>query len=189
MERPKPKLTENKLLMLYAIDLLGGLTNAQALRFFLDNELMDYIDIQLSLAEMSESGLLYAVTMPLGVTYNLTALGRDSIRYFSYQVPDSRRRKVSELAPQWRDVFTEETQVFSDYVRSYTGDIMVRLAVRESEQLQFELNMVAPDNKTADVFCNNWRKYYSEIYGKVLEILARREGPTPPESSEDDEDE
>ncbi len=186
MERPKPKLTENKTLMLYAIDLLGGLTNAQALRFFLENDLMDYIDIQLSLAELHEYGLLYAESMPLGITYNLTQLGKQSIEYFGYRVPDSRRRKVAQLAEQWKPVFQEETQVFSNYVKTFTGDIMVRLAVRESDALQFELNLVAPTNKTAELFCKNWKQYSSEIYGKVLEVLSRPEAPAQDGGSLDD---
>lgn len=175
MERPKPQLTENKILMLYAIDLLGGLTNAQILRFFLENDLMDYIDIQLSLAEMNEADILFAQTMPLGVTYNLTEMGRQALEFFEYRVPDSRRRKVRELVPEWRATFREETQIFSDYVKTFTGDTMVHLAARESDALQFELNLLVPDNKTAAHFCTNWKKHSSEIYCAVLEILSRSE--------------
>ena len=53
-----PSETENKLLLLHAIDRLGAATSQQLLTFVVENELMDYISLQLGLAELDESGFL-----------------------------------------------------------------------------------------------------------------------------------
>ena len=47
-----PSETENKLLLLHAIDRLGSATSQQLLTFVVENELMDYISLQLGLAEL-----------------------------------------------------------------------------------------------------------------------------------------
>lgn len=177
MQRPKPNLTENKLLMLYSLDKLGGVTNDQAIRFFLENELMDYIDIQLSLAELTDGNLLQATQEPLGRTYALTGFGRDAIGFFAYLVPISRRSAVDELAPRWREVFMRETQVFASYDKALNGDIMVRLAARDRGVLVFEMNISVASHDEAELLCRRWRRDSAKVYAQVIRTLTAEDAP------------
>lgn len=176
MQRPKPKLTENKLLMLYTIDCLGALTNGQTLRFFIENELMDYIDVQLSLAELTEGKLLCANLEPLGTTYSLTQLGKDAVRYFKSRIPASRRQAVDEAAGPWRDIIRRETQLFADYTAAPGGDVIVRLAARENGALLFEMNISVPDAAQARVLCENWETRSGQVYKTVMDLLTAPDG-------------
>ena len=74
-----PSETENKLLLLHAIDRLGAATSQQLLSFVVENELMDYISLQLGLAELDESGFLRKQPHALGTLYALTGKGHDAL--------------------------------------------------------------------------------------------------------------
>lgn len=175
MQRPKPKLTENKLLMLYAINLLGPVTNEQALRFFVENDYMDYIDLQLSLAELADGGLLLMSAEPLGRTYSLSGLGKDAVRFFQREVPASRLASVDERYPQWRETFVRESRVFADYDRGPAGDMVVRLAARENGVLLFEMNISVPGKNEAKAVCDRWQERSDEIYAQVMRLLLENE--------------
>jgi hypothetical protein len=172
MERPKPRLSENKLLMLYAVDKLGCITNNQALQFFIENDFMDYIDVQLSLAELTDGKLLHAVSQPAGLTYYVTELGLDAIDFFKNKVPVSRRSAVDCQAEKWRDIFMLESHVFADYTTAINGDIVVRLAARENDMLLFEMSISVPSSKEAEIMCDNWKKNSSQVYAAVLSMLS-----------------
>lgn len=171
MERPKPRLTENKLLMLYSVDKLGCITNNQALRFFIENDFMDYIDVQLSLAELTEGKLLYVNSEALGMTYYVTELGMDAISFFKSKVPASRRRAVDEKVDEYQRQFMHESNVFADYTTAMNGDIIVRLAARENGILLFEMNISVSGTEEAKTMCENWKKNSSKVYSMVLGAL------------------
>lgn len=171
MKRPKPSLTENKMLILYAFSRMGGLTNSQALRFFIENDLIDYIDIQLSLAELLSGKLLFTEQEPLGATYYLTELGFDAVEYFYTTIPASRRDAVDTLAPQWRATFAHESQIFANYAKTATGDYMVHLAAREDHALLFEMNISVPTLSQAKQLCEKWNADSTQLYGRIMDML------------------
>ena len=173
MERAKPRLTENKLLMLYTIEKLGCVTNNQALRFFIDNEFMDYIDVQLSIAELTEGKLLYSGSEPIGLTYYVTELGLDAIEFFKSKIPISRRNAVDVLIGKWRTEFMYESHIFADYTTALNGDIIARLAARENGALVFEMNISVTSTKEAAAICEKWKEDSSQIYAQILDMLSK----------------
>ena len=173
MERAKPRLTENKLLMLYAIEKLGCVTNNQALRFFIENDFMDYIDVQLSLAELTEGKLLYSGSEPIGLTYYVTDSGLDAIDFFKGRIPISRRNAVDSQIEKWRAQFMHEAHIFADYTTALNGDIIVRLAARENGALVFEVNISVTSTKEAAAMCEKWKEDSSQIYAQILDMLSK----------------
>ena len=171
MQARKPRLTENKLLMLYAINRLGPITTDQAMRFFVNNDFLDYIDLHISLAELVEGGLLLMSAEPLGKTYSPSVLGSKATLFFLREVPDSRLKRVDELYPKWREIFLKESRIFADYEKNMAGELVVRLAAREEGMLMFEMSISVPGKAQAQEICKRWTERSGDIYAKIMELL------------------
>ncbi len=173
MAKTKPNLTESKLTLLFAAQKLGPMTNSQIVRFFLENELMDYIDVQLCLAELTEGRLFETKTSAIGAVYDLTPLGVDAVGYFATRIPASVRERISVLSIKWKQIFKHEGQVFADWVLSPGGDYVVHLAARENGALLFEVNVAVAEKAQAETLCEAWKDRSAQVYQAVIDVLTR----------------
>ncbi len=175
MER-RPSTLENKLLLLHAIDRLGAVTAQQLLHFLIENELMDYISIQLSLAELVDAGLLRKQPHPLGTLYALTGKGRDTLTLFPNRIPHSRIQTLDMRAERWRVRFRREKQMLSGFERESDGSYSVRLRLLEKDSELLNLQVNVPTHKIAERFCDAWIAQASSIYTHIMRSLG--EGDT-----------
>lgn len=58
--------SENRLLILYAMERLGPAADSQLLQFMVDCELMNYFSLQLGLSQMEDQGNIRRVNHPQG---------------------------------------------------------------------------------------------------------------------------
>ena len=80
MERKTVSQGEQKLLILLALQQLGGVTQLQLLRFMVEEDFMNYFVLQLNLCELEEMGQVCMTHQLLGSLYELTEQGyRDLI--------------------------------------------------------------------------------------------------------------
>ena len=76
MERKTVSQGEQKLLILLALQQLGGVTQLQLLRFMVEEDFMNYFVLQLNLCELEEMGQVCMTHQLLGSLYELTEQGR-----------------------------------------------------------------------------------------------------------------
>jgi hypothetical protein len=162
---------EHKLLVLYAMHGLGPATAEQLLRFFVDRDQMNYIDLQLSLAELRESGLLNRYNHPLGVLYQPSVEGIETLRMFRNRIPYSSRHSVDDALMGWRARFTHERHVLHHVSKLPDGALEVRLSIMEEDELLMEIAVRAPDDERAERFCDEWTKKAGAMYAKILRVL------------------
>ena len=176
-----PSDTENKLLLLHAIDRLGSVTAEQLLVFMVENEQMGYIELQLGLAELDDAALIRKQTHALGTLYVLTGKGRDSLALFEQRIPHSRLASVDERAAKWRQRFRREKQMLADFSRNERGEYVVslRLLEREAELLNMTINV--PTHEAAEQFCKAWHGQAAPIYAHIMKAL----GEDSPAQAED----
>jgi len=171
----RPSALENKLLLLHAIDRLGAVTAQQLLHFLIENELMDYISIQLALAELVEAGLLRKQPHSLGTLYALTGKGRDTLYLFPNRVPHSRVIAVDQTAEPWRVRFRREKQMPSDIVKEQNGEYTVCLRLLEKDTELLNLRVSVPTHKAAERFANAWIAQATSIYAHIVHSLGEGE--------------
>lgn len=162
---------ENKLLVLLAVDQLGPLTNLQLLQFLAENDLMDYITLQLALGELMEAGHLEKTPHALGPLYALTLEGRESLALFARRIPHSSRMLVKGGAAQWKARFQREKQVLSDFHRQEDGTYSLTLRLMEKDQPLLEMTLVLPSRDMADHLSRNWPKAAGDFYGFLIREL------------------
>ncbi len=171
MERPHPPPKENKLLLLYTFAKVGAMTNLQAMRYVIENGLLDYLDLQLSLAELTDSGLLQVLPVDDNRYYTLTTRAQETLRFFGRQIPASRREIIDQTAGAWRVLFQRERQLTADYVKNDGGDYTVRLAAREAGSVLVDIRLNVPDHDQAKSLCANWNNRAAAAYRALIQSL------------------
>lgn len=175
----QPSDTENKLLLLHAIDCLGAVTAEQLLQFVVENDQMDYISLQLFLSDMVESGLLRRQKHHLGELYGLTDEGQAALALFRERVPHSRLASVAESAALWRERFSREKQMVADFSKKANGEYIVYLRLLEKSEALLQMEISVPTHTHAQRFCDAWVARAPEIYAGIMHSL----GETPEESN------
>ena len=162
---------ENKLLVLLAVDQLGPLTNLQLLQFLAENDLMDYITLQLALGELMSAGHLEKTPHALGPLYTLTREGRESLALFSRRIPHSSHSLIKNGAAYWRARFQREKQVLSDFHRLEDGTYALELRLMEKDQSLLETMLLLPSRDMADRFSRSWPRAAADFYGFLIREL------------------
>lgn len=170
-----PSDTENKLLLLHAIDRLGGVTAEQLLLFMVENEAMGYIEVQLGLSELVDAGLLRKQMHALGALYLLTGKGHDSLFMFRDRVPHSRLFVIDESAEQWRLRFRREKQMVADFKKISDHAYCVHLQLLERNESLLAMKINVPTRKIAQQFCDGWIAQASNIYTYIMYTLGETE--------------
>lgn len=170
-----PSETENKLLLLHAIDRLGAVTAQQLLSFVVENELMDYISLQLGLAELDEAGFLRKQAHALGMLYALTGKGHDALMMFRKRVPLSRLSGIDKIADVWRTRFRREKQMLSTFEKRGDSDYEVRLRLLEQGSDLLDLRVSVPSHEMAQRFSDAWEARAGQIYETIMRSLGEEE--------------
>ena len=168
---------EHKLLILYTIEQLGSVTNLQLLQFMVDNQLMDYMTLQLSLGEMMEAGQLEVIPHALGALYRLTEAGQNALAMFVKRVPNSRRQAAAQAAVAWKRRFELEQQLLSDFKKLADGQYLLSLSLMEKDSPLLLLKLILPAWNMADLFASRWAQEGQRIYSHILQTLSRHYEP------------
>lgn len=175
MDRPHAPPQENKLLLMYVFHKVGAMTNLQAIRFMIENEIMDYLDLQLTLAELTESGFMQVLPVDDARYYTLTGQAQDALAYFRKLIPASRRASIDGAAQAWRDIFRQERMLTCDYQKNAAGDYTVHLVAREEGKTLVDLRLSVASADQAKQLCATWEQNASLAYKVLIDTLLRND--------------
>lgn len=100
--------SEYKLILLRSLESLGPVTSLQLLQFLVDENLMNYFQMQLNLSEMLENNQICEKRHPLGQLLCMTDDGRYSLDSFRSILSSASDKLIAERAPGWRKRFLLE---------------------------------------------------------------------------------
>lgn len=174
---------ENKLLILYALGRIGPCSAMQLLQFMVDNDLMNYFTMQLSLSEMEEQGLISLRAHPAGSLLVITSQGAYTIGVFDHRIPISRRRLVDQQAAAWHERFRLEQQTPAETC-PVDGGVCLRLLLMEGDATLMEVLLTLSEGDEALTFLQRrWRMCAQDVYRASHELLCQGEdvpdGPLP----------
>jgi pimeloyl-ACP methyl ester carboxylesterase len=144
MERKHIPESENRLTILYALRGLGPATAMQLLQFLVENDLMNYFTMQLSLSDMQEQGHLTATPHPLGDLLTLTPEGEYAIESFAHRIPVSRRQLMDAQSPRWKEQFRTEQLTPADSFTLQDGRVCLRLRLLEGSTSLLDILLTLP---------------------------------------------
>lgn len=170
---PDTPFTLYKLIVLYALDRSAfPLTNAQLSNLFLDNDYTTYFNLQEVLSDMIETSLLETETSNNTVLYRASDRGKETIRYFSGDIPPAIREEISAYLKSHAKQLRDTAQTTAEYRKSSGHDYTVHCRVQEGETTLIDLQLTVPTESSARTLAENWKSRSQEIYESVIKQLS-----------------
>lgn len=167
---------EDKLVLLCALDRLGGCTEEQLLRFVVETALQSQFRFFLAIASLKEAGLIRVTSRPEGKLLILTPQGRESMEMFAPRIRASLQEKLNTHGREWRRRIKAELQMPAEYKQQGSGYAVTLRALEAGEEI-FSMTLTAATKVQAKRFCERWPKEASYLYQTIMERL----GETKPE--------
>ena len=165
-------VAQNKLIILYFMEVIKiPLTNPQITRFFLENNIVSYFDLQHYLSELMESKLLNCLETRKKHFYSITAAGIKTLGFFKNKIDSDLKAKIESYAQEHRDNLRRENQITSSYTKIAEGQYIVTCKVLEQDMTILELNLNVTDSEHAKSMCENWLSRAPEIYKDLISSL------------------
>lgn len=161
---------EDKLVLLCALDRLGGCTQEQLLRFVVETGLESQFQFYLALAGLREAGLVRETRHLEGTLLFLTPEGRQSMELFAPRIRASQQEKLRENGAAWRTRVREELQLPADYERSGSGYAVTLRALESGEEI-FSMTLTAATKAQAKRFCERWPQKAPVLYQTIMQQL------------------
>lgn len=161
---------EDKLVLLCALDRLGGCTEEQLLRFVVETGLISQFRFFLALGGLKETGFVREANHVEGMLLILTPEGRQSMEMFSTQIRASQQQKLEENVKTWRRRIRDEQQMPADWKETDNG-FLVTLRVLEGGAEIFHLTLNTATKAQAKHFCARWPQRAPYLYQTIMEQL------------------
>ncbi len=172
--RYSPNPEEKKLLLLYGFSRVGDMSATQITRFLMEYELLEYVDIQLSLGELRDSALIERSRSNTEL-YAVSGEGKQTLALFEGRLPASQRDCIEQNAARWRKIFQSEQEIRTEVWPDKVGGAVAEMVVSEQDALLFSLRLRAPSAKEARLFCARFRERSGFVYQAVLRELLRED--------------
>ncbi|MCL2700027.1 MAG: DUF4364 family protein [Defluviitaleaceae bacterium] len=172
-EKPKTDIVniEKKLLILYLLDKMEiPLSNMQITQFLLEEEYMDYFEIQEALSDMVDAGYLDKTS---DNQYQITADGMTPLEFFSSKLPSPAKSRINNYVLSNRHKIKKDFEVTANYFYDHVNnEFTVKCGAYEDRSMLIEVNVTVSNKEHARAIRDNWKSNVNELYGNILELLA-----------------
>ena len=162
---------ENRLLILYALKTVGAMTDQQLLIVMTDTDLMNYITLQLTIADLESEGKLRRQGDTAGGTLELTDAGRYLLNSFEMHIPVSRRGLIDSGAAQWRERFAAEQMAAVEIFDLPNGEKGLHLRIVDRRNVLLDITFALPTGKRINCLQQRWQQCMNQVYLLLLSTL------------------
>ena len=161
---------EDKLVLLSAIDRLGGCTEEQLMRFAVETGLMSQFPFSIALSSLKEDAFVRTSHRLEGELLHLTPEGRQSVELFAGQIRPSQEEKLAANVRAWRRRIRDEQQMPADWQETDSGFVVTLRALEGGAEI-FNLKVTAATKVQAKRFCERWPQKAPELYQTIMQAL------------------
>ncbi len=172
MERKYIPESENRLLLMYLLRQVGPVTAMQLLQALSEADLMNYITMQLALAELEEQKQVSQMAHPLGNLLGLTREGLYTLLSFEKRIPASRREQIDAHVEAWQSRFRLEQMAPADSFTLPDGRACVHLLLLEKSDSLLDVMLYLPAGERLTFLAERWRACIQPAYTTVLAYLS-----------------
>ena len=174
---------EDKLVLLSALDRIGGCTQEQLLRFVVETSLQSQFQFYLALSGLLEAGFVRRTQHLEGTLLILTPEGRQSLELFGARhIRASQQEKLELHGAEWRRRIRDELQMPADYEKAGNG-YAVTLRTLEGGAEIFSMTITAASREQAKRFCERWPRRAGYLYQTIMDQLGETEQTAAPEEA------
>ena len=172
----KENLTENKLLLLYALyKIRQQMTMDQLTVMCADLDLMYYFDMCQHLVELAEDGLIRIRTQDNLTFHEITPAGLEMVGLFKRQLSPALREKMDRDLMERRRAFQQQMEVTASYTEDSPAEFPVTLRIRENAVELFHMELSVPTSAMAAQLCRAFRQDGPAIYADLIKRLTENE--------------
>ena len=162
--------SRERLLLLRAVELLGGITEDQLLRFLVNAQLMDPFTFLLTMGAMKEEGLVVEERRAGKHVVLLSEQGTRQLEEQIGQIDFETEQVMVEHASRLKRAFRDERQVPSEIHRE--GDhFRATLRALEDSGEFLSISITTDGRELAEQYCERWPRKAAKIYQTIIELL------------------
>ncbi|MBE5768706.1 MAG: DUF4364 family protein [Clostridiales bacterium] len=180
MERKHIPESEQRLLILYALDKIGPMTSLQLLQCMVEMDLMNYITLELQVSALEADGHLTRYAHPCGNLLDVTAEGRQTLGAFVKRIPQSRRRSVDDKKAHYAELFRLEQFSPADSFPLPDGRCCIRLRLMDKRASLMDVMLFVPTSRRMTFLHQRWHSCAQQAYETILLRLTQGYDPTAP---------
>ena len=147
------------------------LSNTQIANFFLEYDYTDYFTIQQIISSLLDSELLRCKSTHGNTQYSITALGKDTLRFFEDKITPAIESDMRNYFAKNGMEFKNENAVTADYYKSTDTGFQVHCQLKEKNSPVIELTVHVQSKAQAEAVCKNWQEQNNEIYTYLMDML------------------
>lgn len=165
-------LTLYKLIVLYMLEWVNfPLTKAQISDFILEREYTNFLTLQQAISELTDSGMVTALTIGNRTQLHITEEGKSTLAFFQNRISNSIKEEIRSYLKEKNPELRNEVSITSEYFRSPNGEYAAHLSAKEKDADLVSITLSVPFEEMASSICDNWQKKNQEIYKYLTEQL------------------
>lgn len=163
---------KNKIAILFFfVELDIPMNNSQVAHFFVDNNLINYFELQQLMNELVSSDYLHSSVLGGDNFFMITPKGAETVNLFKKQVPGHLQDKIKNYSLENRSQMKKESQLTAEYKKIGDKEYEVTCRALENQMVLVELKLNVATAKQAGIICNNWKINAFEVCKAIMERL------------------
>ncbi|MCL2350494.1 MAG: DUF4364 family protein [Defluviitaleaceae bacterium] len=167
------KQVEHKIMILLLVDKIDiPISNNQITRFALEENYMNFYNVQQYLKEMVDVGYLDSSQNGTSTRYTITDEGLKALDAFGGHVPSYVKSRISRYVEENRSIVKQDLEISANHFYQHdTEEYFVKCALYEEDNMMMELNLSVVSKEQALLVCNNWKNNVGTLYAQIIDIL------------------
>ena len=167
------KLAENKLVILYILGKMGiSLTNSDIYQFVVERNIMDYINLQQCLTELTNAEYIKPISDEGTTHYKITDDGSNALNFFQNRISDWLLSAANEYILNNRKKIKREYDAFANYFPEIDGEYLVKCELCGIDGKRvMSIDIIVHTKEQALCICENWKNNSNSIRNTILSAI------------------
>ena len=171
-------LAENKVLILYLLDLLpSGIIENGLYKIVTAVNGVNYFYFKQVLTDLIETKLVGLITKDeeSEEIVKITSEGKNALSLTKDVLPGIIKLKADNIFKKELSSITNESSVTAEFIPKNENDYTIKCKIVENNETIFEVKTVAGSRDRAKRIVDNWDKNAAKIYPEILDILLKND--------------
>lgn len=165
-------LAENKVLILYVLNLIDGEFKQDALfKIITSINNINYFYFKQILTDLIDSNLVGAYTKENEPVVKITSEGKNAYILTKNVLPGIMKLKADNIFAKELSMIEEEASVIAEFTPKNENEYVIKCKIVENNETLFEVKTFAGSRDRAKRIVDNWRQNASTIYPQILNLL------------------
>jgi hypothetical protein len=165
-------MDKQELVILLALERMGGLTPVQLARFLFDPGTIEQFDLIGTLTGLKDAGLLEQQVTQSGIAYSLTNKGGRTLAPHTAALPAAELRELQRRSAEYSRMFEREKDYIAQYTEQANAIVPIFLSIRDGGKILLKVSVIVNDIDTAKRITGNWMRNAHKTYDAVWESIA-----------------